>query len=114
MHELGIAQNIVDAVLREMKSRQLPSVSAIALRIGVLTDVDSEALTFGFEILTKDTALAPTRLKVEKVPVRGNCDSCHESFEVAGYLFECPTCGSRGIKLMTGTELDIAYLEVPD
>lgn len=114
MHELGIAQNIVDAVLLEMKNRQLPSVSAIALRIGALTDVDPEALTFGFEILTKETALAPARLKIEKVPVSGSCESCHESFEVAAYLFECPTCGGRKIKQTSGTELDIAYLEVPD
>jgi|MudIll2142460700_1097286.scaffolds.fasta_scaffold1124587_1 hydrogenase nickel incorporation protein HypA/HybF len=114
MHELGIAQNIVDAVLLEMQKRQLPSVSAIALRIGVLTDVDPEALTFGFEILTKETALAPTRLKVETVPVRGICEECHESFEVARYLFECPKCGSRAMNLTSGTELDIAYLEVPD
>jgi len=75
MHELGIAQNIVDAVLLEMQKRQLPSVSSIALRIGVLTDVDPEALTFGFEILTKETALAPTRLKVETVPVRESVKS---------------------------------------
>jgi len=114
MHELGIAQNIVDAVLLEMKTRHLPSVAAIALRIGALTDVDPEALTFGFEILAKDTALGPAKLKVERVPVRGKCESCSEAFEVAGYVFVCPKCDSRTIKLTSGTELDIAYLEVPD
>jgi len=51
MHELGIAQNIVDAVLLEMKTRHLPLVAAVALRIGALTDVDPEALTFGLKSL---------------------------------------------------------------
>ncbi|PWB76169.1 hydrogenase maturation nickel metallochaperone HypA [candidate division GN15 bacterium] len=114
MHELGIAQNIVDTVLLEMQNRKLPAVSAIALRIGALTDVDPEALVFGFEILSKDTVLRQARLNVERIPVRGVCESCGAPFEVEGYVFVCPGCESRSIKLTSGTELDIAYLEVPD
>lgn len=114
MHELGIAQNIVDAVLHEMQTRNLVSVSSIAVKIGVLTDVDPEALSFGFEILAKETALGPARLNVVRVPVRGVCESCHDEFEVEGYVFVCPKCDSRSIKLTSGMELDIAYLEVPD
>ncbi len=114
MHELGIAQNIVDAVLLEMKNRHLPSVSAIALRIGVLTDVDPDALSFGFEILAKETPLGPVKLSIQRVPVRGVCESCNAEFEVEEFVFVCPRCSSRSIKLTSGTELDIAYLEVPD
>ncbi len=114
MHELGIAQNIVETVLLEMKNRQLSEVSAVAVKIGVLTDVDPEALSFGFDILARETPLGPARLNVLRIPVRGVCDSCSEKFEIDGYVFVCPRCESRSITLTSGTELDIAYLEVPD
>lgn len=114
MHELGIAQNIVDAVMREMTERRLLSVTTIALRIGAMTDVDSDALSFGFQILTKETPLEQSQLRIERVPVRGRCGACRHDFEIAGYAFQCPACCSREVKLVSGTELDIAYLEIPD
>jgi len=114
MHEVGIAGSIVDSVLREMKVRNLKSVATIALRIGALTDVDPDALSFGFEVLTKDTPLAGTRLDIQRIEIRGECGDCATGFEIKDLQFICPHCSGRNVKLINGMELDIAYLEVPD
>ncbi len=114
MHELGIADNIVTAVLREMTQRRLKSVSAIALRIGAMTDIVPEALEFGFEVLIRETPLDGAHLKIERVPVKGHCRACGTDFEVEEFIFVCPECSSGDINLTQGTELDIAYLEVED
>ncbi len=114
MHELGIADNIVTAVLKEMSERNLRSVSAIALRIGAMTDIVPEALEFGFEVLIRETPLHGARLKIERVPVKGHCRACGTEFEVEEFIFVCPECSSGDIIVTQGTELDIAYLEVED
>jgi hydrogenase nickel incorporation protein HypA/HybF len=114
MHELGIASSIVESVLHEMKERNYPSVATIVLRIGKLTDVDSDALSFGFEVITKDTALATTKLDIQRIPITVQCENCKRQSEVENYLFVCPHCDSREVTVKTGTELDIAYLEIPD
>jgi hydrogenase nickel incorporation protein HypA/HybF len=114
MHELAIADNIVTAVLAEVERRGLKSVATIALRVGALTDVVPEALEFGFEILTRETLLNGTKLRIELVPCQGHCRDCGRNFEVREFVFVCPHCQGSGIDLTKGTELDIAYLEIDD
>lgn len=114
MHELGIATNIVEIVEHEIKRHNYSRVSVVALRVGKMTDVDHEALRFGFEVITKDTLLAGASLEIEAVPIRVRCEQCGQESEVEQYQFVCRGCGSQKVKLLQGTELDVAYLEVDD
>lgn len=112
MHELSIANAIVDTVLQEIQRKNLPPVQAIALRIGALSSVDPEALRFGFDSIIPDTPLAKTKLEIEFVPVQGKCRACGQAFAVEDLVFACPHCQSGQIEVARGEELDIAYLEV--
>jgi hydrogenase nickel incorporation protein HypA/HybF len=114
MHELGIATNIVEIVEHQISTRNYSGVSAIYLRIGKMTDVDHEALRFGFEVITKDTKLSGARLEIETVPIRVKCDDCQTESEVEQYQFNCHQCGGRNVTLLQGTELDISQLEVDE
>ena len=111
MHELSIADSIIKTTKRERDNRGYGQVEAIGLRIGALSDIVPDALTFGFEALTKDTEFESTRLEIETVPVRGICKNCKNEFEVDQLLFECPACSSRDINLTQGQELEIVYFE---
>ncbi|UCG63306.1 MAG: hydrogenase maturation nickel metallochaperone HypA [Candidatus Zixiibacteriota bacterium] len=51
---------------------------------------------------------------MESVPVAGLCNECHRKFEVEGFIFVCPECGSYDVTVEQGQELDIAYIEVDD
>lgn len=114
MHELSIAQSILDTVISEAVKRELKQVNIIGLRIGAMTDIVPEALEFGFNALKADTILSNTSLKIETVPIKGYCEKCSERFEVNEFIFVCPQCYSNKIKTEQGSELDIAYLEVED
>ena len=76
MHELSIASSIVETVTAEMQSRGLTSIAKIGLRIGALTNVDPEALRFGFETIIVDTPLAGSTLEIESLPVKATCRKC--------------------------------------
>lgn len=114
MHELAIAESILTSVEQEIERRQLPAVQKIVVRVGALSGVVPEALQFSFEAIRTDTALAETRLEIEWVDVHGFCRSCGREFDVEDLLFACPICGSGGIEVTRGQELEIAYLEVDD
>jgi hypothetical protein len=57
MHELSIANAILDAVRKERELLNGARVIKVGVRIGALAGVDPEALSFGFEVLVKDTDL---------------------------------------------------------
>jgi hydrogenase nickel incorporation protein HypA/HybF len=112
LHELAIANSIVETVLAEVSERNCTGVVAIGLRIGELTDVVPEALEFGFEAITAGTLLEGTKLVIERTPVTGQCRDCAKSFVVREFAFVCPECNGAAIDLVQGNELDIAYVEV--
>lgn len=114
MHELAIANSIVKTVMAEAARRDFKRITAVGLRIGVLSDVVPEALDFGFTAIIADTPLEGARLEIERIPVAGTCRSCSHDFEVKEFVFVCPQCGSKTIDVNRGNELDIAYVEVDD
>jgi hydrogenase nickel incorporation protein HypA/HybF len=66
MHEMGIAQSVIDIASREIVARPGARVLTVFLRVGVMSGVDSESLTFCFDCLKKETALEPARLEIER------------------------------------------------
>jgi len=112
MHELAIAETIYRTVREAMDHEGYRTVHRVGLRIGALTDVVPESLNFGFDAITRGTRLESTRLEIESVPIRGQCNGCGEEFAVERFEFVCPRCGGRDNRLAQGDELEIAYLEV--
>ncbi len=110
MHELSIATEIISIAEREMIDHHLGSLEEIGVVLGALSGVDPEALAFSFEAATKDTALANTRLHIERVAVEAHCRACNRDAEVEQFIFICPHCGSRDLDITRGQELDIAYV----
>ena len=110
MHELGIAQEIIRIVHDEADRKNLPRITAVALRIGALAGVDPEALRFGFEASVMATSLERTQLLIEWLPVKGKCRACGREFTVDDLVFFCPACQSADIELTQGEELFIDHL----
>ena len=111
MHELSIASSIMKTVLNEVENRKYKSVLTISLRIGALTDIVPDSLSFGFEAISKDTILEKTKLLIETVPIQGSCKNCNYDFEVFSFIFRCPNCSSDNIDVSQGNELEITYIE---
>ncbi len=114
MHEFGIARSIVHTVLKEIEQRSLTSVKRVGLRVGALSGVEPDALTFSFEAIVAESPLADCRLVLEHVPVQGVCRDCHRDFQVDDFIFLCPACGSGKVQVNRGRELQISYLDVDE
>lgn len=114
MHEMGIANSILEGVAKELQRR--PGVQAIkvGVRIGQLAGVDPDALNFAFEALTFETDLEGLKLEVQYVSPRSRCRDCGREFEVHNYELLCPTCGSLTTERISGDEMDFLYLEIEE
>lgn len=114
MHEIGIASSILECVAAEARRHPGSQVLAVGVRIGELSSVDKDALDFAFEALTRDTEWQHLKLQVEWCPRRQKCVACSEEFTVSDFDLACPKCGANHSTCISGTELDIAYLELEE
>jgi hydrogenase nickel incorporation protein HypA/HybF len=114
MHELGIATSILEAVHAEAKKYPGAQFKVIGLRIGEVAGVDVDALTFGWEAITKDTEWDGLKLAIEQLPLKNRCLLCKCEFAVKDYEIACPECGRTETENISGDELDIAYMEIEE
>ena len=112
MHEIGIANSILDAVWAEVLKRPGWMARKVGVRIGELTAVDSEALRFAFEALTRETQLEALQLEIETCPRRHFCANCNSEFRVIEFSSCCPRCGQESAHCVGGEQLEVAYLEM--
>lgn len=112
MHEMAIAQGILDIVLEAAAENDAAAVVRIKLQVGEMTEVVPEALTFCFAALAAGTAAAAAELEVEVMPLVGRCRDCGREFRVERFRFLCPGCGSAGVEIVSGRELRVEHLEV--
>lgn len=114
MHELSIAQSILDIVLEEMRKHGVTGVRVVRLKIGDLTAVVPESLTFCWSIATEGTPAEGSVLDIQSVPIRARCGKCGHEFEIEDHQYLCPQCESGQIQLLSGRELYIQEIEVQD
>jgi hydrogenase nickel incorporation protein HypA/HybF len=114
MHELGIASSILETVQAEAKKHPGAEFKVVGLRIGEIAGVDVDALTFGWEAITKGTEWESLKLAIEQSPRRNRCRMCGHQFKVEYYEIMCPQCRSNETQSISGDELDIAYMEIEE
>lgn len=112
MHELGIANSVLEVVRAEVERHPGAAPVRIGLRVGELSGVDPDALAFGFEALVAGTDFAQVKLDIERRPRQHRCPSCGGSFIVDGYSFDCPSCGTERTECIGGDELEVMYVEL--
>jgi hydrogenase nickel incorporation protein HypA/HybF len=114
MHEIGIANSILDAVRAEAARHPAADPRKVAVRVGELAAVDADALRFCFEVLTRDTDLELLELEIEICPRRQRCCACGAEFNLIGYEFQCPQCGEERTESISGDQMELAYLELEE
>jgi hydrogenase nickel incorporation protein HypA/HybF len=112
MHELSIAQSIVDIVGQYVPPEQTADVRTVHVRVGALAGLVPESLTFCFTAITAETPLAHATLVVEFVPYQVSCAACRTTSHAEPGLALCPHCGSTNTRVLSGTELQVVDIEL--
>ena len=114
MHEVGIAQSIVEAGRVEAGRLAGSRLKRIGVRVGVLSGVDLQALEFALMAIRVGTDLEDVEIDLQRCPRRNRCSKCGFEFETEMYSRPCPDCASEEIQLIGGEELELAFIEVDE
>jgi len=114
MHEMSITISLVELINEHLKGCPEARVTKVNLKVGRLTAVEPDALTFCFQVLTEGTPIEGADLQIELVPVRVRCLQCQHCFEVEGFYFQCPRCSGIELETIAGNELNLMSLEIEE
>ena len=106
MHELSIAEGVVEVALRHARGRP---VAAVELKVGHLRQVVPTALEFAFELIAPGV-----ELELNEVPAAGRCRACGLQSRLDGFPLVCPACGSGDVEVTRGEELLVEALELEE
>jgi len=111
MHELSIAQGILEIVQQYVPESQAAGVRSVKVRIGPLSGVVPESLDFSFGAIVAGTPWHGAKLDLVHIPARMHCSGCARDFEVQDLAFCCPECGRHDVRMISGSELEVVEIE---
>ena len=114
MHELGIAQNILQIVQQSVPEKSAADVRGIRIRVGQLSGIVADSLDFCFRALVSQTDMQRAGLEIENVPIISECKNCQHRFQMEDLGFSCPSCKSTNLRLISGRELEVVEIELAD
>lgn len=114
MHELSIAQSLLDIIDKEIAPYGKAHVIGVRLRVGSFSGIVPDALRFAFEVLSKEGSAYGAALEIEIVPLRIRCNTCKEVFSAEDPFMICPRCEGFDVEMISGKELEIKELEIED
>lgn len=112
MHELSLAQSIVEMAEVEARRHHAAVIEELELEIGLLAGVDVETLDFALESAVKGSWLENARIVRHVLTGEARCGECQTVFSLHTPLVPCPQCGSWWIEILRGKELRIKSIVV--
>lgn len=112
MHEMSLAEGIVQIVEDTARASEAAAVRAVWLELGALSHVELDALRFSFDVVKLGTVAADARLEVVTTPGRAWCMPCGEAVALARLGDACPRCGSHQLQVTQGDEMRVKEIEI--
>jgi hydrogenase nickel incorporation protein HypA/HybF len=110
MHELSLAEGVLDAALRAARLHRLVRITKVRIRAGVLRSVVPAAMETAFAALKEGTPASDAELEIEFAPLRILC-ACGGETASEEAVFVCPFCGGTETIVLQGDELIVETVE---
>jgi len=114
MHELSIAQSIVDIIEQYVPQEHRHTIRSVKVRIGDLAGVVADSLAFSFTAVTAGTPIGGALLEIEHIPFMLHCTACMSDSTAEPGLAVCPRCQSTATQILSGTELQVVAIDLDD
>jgi hydrogenase nickel incorporation protein HypA/HybF len=112
MHEMAIAEGMLEIVEEAARTNDAARVASVCLELGALSHVEVDALRFCFDAVTRGGPAAGAQLHVVMTPGEGWCMPCGTRVPVAALGDGCPRCGSYQVEITGGTEMRVREIEI--
>ena len=123
MHELSMAQGIINAVLETAESNNATDVNEVTIEIGKLAMINPEQLEFILGVLIENTIIEDAEIIIEDIPVEIECYECKfhgnaviDENDHYAPMVKCPECDSFDIEILNGKDIVVKniVIEKPD
>ncbi|WP_297981713.1 hydrogenase maturation nickel metallochaperone HypA [uncultured Methanobrevibacter sp.] len=119
MHELAMAQGILNAVLETAEANDAIEVTEIVMEIGRLAMLNPEQLKFMLGVLCEDTIAKNAELIIENIDVEIDCHNCgfkgvanvDDSDHYAPMIL-CPECESHRVEIKNGKDVTVRNISI--
>lgn len=115
MHELGVVFHCIKEINAIAAENGVDRISSVTIQIGEVSTV----IPYYFEdcwnwAVKKETVLKDASVVIEKIDAVTHCNGCGQNYPTVEYGKKCPHCGSDDTFLVTGNEIMIKEIQVPD
>ena len=112
MHELAVAQALVEQVDAVIDQHGASQASLIRVRIGPLAGVVPELLATAFPLAAAGSRMQHAELVFALAPIRVRCQACGAETEAAMNRLICGSCGDWHTRILSGDELLLESVEL--
>lgn len=112
MHEMSIAEGIVQVLEDQAKVQNYQKVEKVWLEIGAMAGIELDSLRFCFDAVTNGTLAENAALEIIEIRGEAWCMHCAKTVYVSQRFDACPDCGSYQLQVTGGAEMRIKELEV--
>jgi len=112
VHEMAIAQSIINIAIAAAEKQNARRITKVNLVVGELRGIVPIQLSFYFGLIAENTIASGAHLGLEVTPITATCKKCGETFIVEDYRYVCPKCQSGDVQTVGGTELRLRNIEV--
>lgn len=112
MHEMSLAEEILQIVEAAARQQGFTRVREVRLEIGELAGVEVEALRFCLTSVLHGSLAEGARVEVEHTPGAGWCMLCGTTVPISAFFDPCPHCGGHQVQPTGGTQMRVKDLLV--
>ncbi|MCJ7730464.1 MAG: hydrogenase maturation nickel metallochaperone HypA [Sedimentisphaerales bacterium] len=113
MHEAMVAQSVLAAISAEAKKQKAKPIAA-KISCGAFNGVNSDALCFAFEVISKGTVCEGVKLDIKQKPIQARCKKCDCIFAFELHEPSCPKCRGDDFELLPDEPLMLNEIEFDD
>lgn len=115
MHEVFIAESLLETAIHECKSNGFSLIKNIKVNVGKASTASIEALIFAFDMLKMGSIAGEASLIIEEIPTTGYCKACDREFGAdEDFIFQCPCCGSDSVIIKSGNGVELSEIEIDE
>ena len=112
MHELAVAQALVEQVEAVIDQHGATQASSIRVRIGPMAGVVPDLLAHAFPLAAAGSRLEHAKLEFAHAAINVRCETCGAESEAAMNRLLCGTCGDWHTQVVSGDELLLESVEL--
>ena len=113
MHEGNFTNQIVDAILTELKNHPSGKPRRVQVKVGDMLHLNIDSVQAHYAMATKGTPLETAKLVLEESPTRVKCRTCSKEWEPEDHhLLFCDDCQKTEVDITSGNQVVIEAIDL--